>query len=45
MFNFSTYTGFDGGTGDPSNPNPNFGQPSSVLFPTRTFQLGMRYSF
>ena len=45
VFNFSNYTGFDGGTGDPSNPNPNFGQPSSVLFPTRTFQLGMRYSF
>ena len=45
VFNFSNYSGFDGGTGDPSNPNPNFGMPSSVLFPTRTFQVGMRYSF
>ena len=45
VFNFSNYSGFDGGTGDPSSPNVNFGQPSSVLFPTRTFQVGMRYSF
>ena len=45
VFNFSNYTGFDGGTGDPSSPNANFGRPSAVLFPTRTFQVGMRYAW
>ncbi|GAA0869348.1 TonB-dependent receptor [Brevundimonas basaltis] len=45
VFNFDNYSGFDGGTGSATNPNPNFGNPSSVLFPTRTFQVGMRYSF
>lgn len=45
VFNFDNYTGFDGGTGSATNPNPNFGRPSAVLFPTRTFQVGMRYSF
>ncbi|MBW8304638.1 MAG: TonB-dependent receptor, partial [Brevundimonas sp.] len=45
VFNFDNYSGFDGGTGSAANPNPNFGRPSSVLFPTRTFQVGMRYSF
>ena len=45
VFNFDNYTGFDGGTGSSAIPNPNFGNPSAVLFPTRTFQVGMRYSF
>lgn len=45
VFNFRNYTGFDGGTGSAANPNPNFGQPSAVLFPTRTFQVGMRYAW
>lgn len=45
VFNFDNFTGFDGGTGSAANPNPNFEQPSRVLFPTRTFQVGMRYSF
>ena len=45
VFNFDNYNGFDGGTGSATNPNPNFGQPSSVLFPTRTFQIGARYKF
>ncbi|WP_306003468.1 TonB-dependent receptor [Brevundimonas sp. C43] len=45
VFNFSNYSGFDGGTGSATNPNPNFGRPSSVLFPTRSFQIGARYSF
>lgn len=45
VFNFRNYNGFDGGTGSAASPNPNFGRPSSVLFPTRTFQVGMRYSF
>lgn len=45
VLNFKNFTGFDGGTGSAANPNPNFGQPSAVLFPTRTFQIGLRYSF
>jgi hypothetical protein len=45
VFDFYNYAGFDGGTGSATNPNPNFGRPSRVLFPTRTFQLGFRYSF
>jgi hypothetical protein len=45
VFNFRNYAGFDTGTGSAANPNPNFGNPSRVLFPTRTFQLGFRYSF
>ncbi|KQY91739.1 carboxypeptidase regulatory-like domain-containing protein [Brevundimonas sp. Root1423] len=45
VFNFDNFTGFDGGTGSATNPNPNFERPSRVLFPTRTFQVGMRYSF
>jgi hypothetical protein len=35
----------DGGTGSATNPNPNFRRPPRVLFPTRTFQPGFRYSF
>lgn len=45
VFNFKNYTNFDGGTGSATNPNPFFGRPSAVLFPTRTFQIGARYSF
>ena len=45
VFNFKNYSGFDGGTGSAASPNPNFGRPSSVLFPTRTFQIGARYAF
>ncbi|PZN99580.1 MAG: TonB-dependent receptor [Alphaproteobacteria bacterium] len=45
VFNFDNFAGFDGGTGSVASPNPNFEQPSRVLFPTRTFQIGMRYSF
>ena len=45
VFNFDNFAGFDGGTGSAANPNPNFEQPSRVLYPTRTFQVGMRYSF
>lgn len=45
VFNYDNYAGFDGGTGSATNPNPNFGRPSSVLFPTRTFQFGARYKF
>lgn len=45
IFDFYNYSGFDGGTGSAASPNVNFGRPSSVLFPTRTFQIGARYSF
>ncbi|WP_035294482.1 TonB-dependent receptor [Brevundimonas bacteroides] len=45
IFDFYNYAGFDGGTGSATSPNPNFGRPSRVIFPTRTFQLGFRYSF
>lgn len=45
VFNFDNFAGFDGGTGSATSPNPNYERPSRVLFPTRTFQIGMRYSF
>ncbi|ADL01580.1 TonB-dependent receptor [Brevundimonas subvibrioides] len=45
VFNFDNYSGFDGGTGSAASPNPRFGNPSTVLFPTRTIQLGARFSF
>jgi hypothetical protein len=45
IFDFYNYAGFGDGTGSATNPNPQFGRPSRVLFPTRTFQLGFRYSF
>lgn len=45
VFNFDNFAGFDGGTGSATSPNPNFGRPSRVLFPTRTFQFGVRYSW
>ena len=45
IFDFYNYRDFDGGTGSAASPNTNFGRPSSVQFPTRTFQLGFRYSF
>ncbi|MBJ7447049.1 MAG: TonB-dependent receptor [Brevundimonas sp.] len=45
VFNFDNFAGFDGGTGSATSPNPNYERPSRVLFPTRTFQIGMRYRF
>jgi len=50
IFNFDNFSGFNGGTtlddGRPTErPNPNFGKPSTVLFPTRTLQIGARYAF
>jgi len=45
VFNFDNFSGFDGGTGSATSPNPNFERPTTVLFPTRTFQIGMRYSW
>lgn len=40
VFNFKNYSGFNGDAG-----TPNFGNPSSVQYPTRSFQIGARYSF
>lgn len=40
VFDFKNYSGFNGDAG-----TANFGNPSTVLFPTRTFQIGARYSF
>ena len=45
VFDFYNYKDFDGGTGSAASPNANFGNPSAVLFPTRQFQFGARYSF
>jgi hypothetical protein len=45
IFDFYNFSGYDGGTGSATSPNPNFGRPSSVFFPTRQFQLGFRYTF
>lgn len=40
VFNFKNYSGFDG-----SVTSSTYGNPSSVLYPTRSFQVGARYSF
>ncbi|MDO9606903.1 MAG: TonB-dependent receptor [Brevundimonas sp.] len=40
IFDFKNYSGYDG-----SVTSANYGNPSTVLFPTRTFQIGARYSF
>ncbi len=40
VFNFKNYSGFNGDAG-----TPNFGNPSSVQYPTRSFQIGARYAF
>ncbi|WP_240623244.1 TonB-dependent receptor [Brevundimonas lutea] len=45
VFNFDNFTAYDGGTGSADNPNPRFGMPNGVLFPTRQFQIGARYRF
>lgn len=45
VFNFDNFTNYDGGTGSVANPNPRFGMPNGVLFPTRQFQIGARYRF
>lgn len=45
VLDFDNYTSFDGGTGTAANPNPRFGRPNAVLFPTRQFQIGARYRF
>lgn len=40
VFNFKNYNGFVD-----SRNNVNFGDPTSQILPTRSFQVGMRYSF
>ncbi|HET9627376.1 MAG TPA: TonB-dependent receptor [Kofleriaceae bacterium] len=47
LFNWYNYGGYDGfipptATG---TPNPTFGQPSVLVGPTRSFQLGLTYGF
>lgn len=46
VFNWYNYGGYDGFL-PPSDadPNPNFGQPSRIIGPTRSFQLGLQYGF
>ncbi|WP_209316017.1 MULTISPECIES: TonB-dependent receptor domain-containing protein [unclassified Brevundimonas] len=45
IFNFNNFTNYEGGTGSAAEPNPFFGTPRAVLFPTRQFQIGARYAF
>lgn len=45
VFNFNNYDGYVTYTGPAGSPNPNFGRPTSVYYPTRTFQIGARYKF
>ncbi|MGA0544301.1 TonB-dependent receptor [Brevundimonas sp. VNH65] len=40
VFNFDNYSGFEG-----SFTSPRFGLPNSVFLPTRSFQVGLRYTF
>ncbi|MDY6923028.1 MAG: TonB-dependent receptor [Pseudomonadota bacterium] len=49
VFNFSNYNAYNrtlyNFPGGVQTPNPAYGTPTGVAFPTRTFQIGMRYSF
>ncbi|RZJ44416.1 MAG: TonB-dependent receptor [Brevundimonas sp.] len=40
IFDFENYSGFDGGFN-----SPNFGRPNAQYQPTRSFQVGLRYSW
>ncbi len=40
IFGFDNYSGFEGGFN-----NPRFGQPNAIFLPTRSFQVGLRYTF
>lgn len=46
LFNWYNYGGYNGDipTAE-SDPNPNFGKPSRLVGPTRSFQLGLTYGF
>ncbi|HWU88788.1 MAG TPA: TonB-dependent receptor, partial [Kofleriaceae bacterium] len=46
LFNWYNYGGYDGFI-PPSgeDPNPKFGQPSRIVGPTRSFQVGLTYGF
>jgi hypothetical protein len=47
LFNAKNYGGYDGfiPPETDNNPNPKFGQPSTLIGPARSLQLGMGYSF
>ena len=45
VFNFRNYNDYNRALLRDGAPNPDFGDPTRVAFPTRTFQVGMRYSF
>ncbi|HEX2687801.1 MAG TPA: TonB-dependent receptor, partial [Kofleriaceae bacterium] len=42
-YNYRDYNGFIPPT--TADPNPNYGQPSALIGPTRSFQLGLTYGF
>ncbi len=46
LFNSENLGGYDGFIPpEGENPNPNFGQPSRLVGPTRSFQVGLTYGF
>jgi hypothetical protein len=46
LFNWYNYGNYDGFLPPTTvDPNPNFGKPSVLIGPTRSFQLGLTYSF
>ena len=46
LFNWYNYGGYNGDIPAPGAPaNVNFGQPSSIVGPTRSFQFGLTYGF
>lgn len=46
LFDSKNYSGYDGFIPPATeSPNPNFGQPSRIIGPTRSVQLGMGYGF
>ena len=46
VFNWSNYSGYEDWMGGANEPmNPNFGKPTSILFPTRTFKLSVGFDW
>jgi hypothetical protein len=53
IFGVANYTGYDGFVGGPTahpvnalgGDNANFGNPSRILGPMRTYKFGLRYDF
>ena len=42
-YNYGGYEGFIPPSAEP--PNPKFGQPTRIVGPTRSFQVGLTYGF